>query len=270
MPRLKKYLDTRASDNQERWLVSYADFITLLLAFFVVMYAVSSVNESKYRVVGTAIGSAFGSGGAAAGAPMIQGPVVSLPLGSAVRAEAARARREERMQDAERELAAALGPLVADGQANVRRSGRGVVIDIGAGALFATGDAVLQPAVRTPLGAAAAVLKGLDLPLEIEGHTDDKPIQGGQYPSNWELSSARASSVVRFFQGLGIAPERMSAVGYAEFRPVTSNAHAEGRARNRRISITVVDLQPLTGGAAGAGVEPTLSYPPMEFKIDPR
>ena len=265
MARLKKYLDTRASDNQERWLVSYADFVTLLLAFFVVMYAISSVNESKYRVVGSSIGTAFGSKGGPATPTAVQGPVVALPVDAAARAEAARRTREERVEDTQRRLAVALEPLVAQGEASVRQTGRGVVIDIGAGALFDTGEAALRQSAFGALRAAAEVLRSGKLPIEVEGHTDNEPIRGGRHPSNWELSTARAASVVRYFQGAGIAPERMSAVGYGEYRPVASNSVPEGRARNRRISIVVIDPPPQVAAPA-----PAQSYPPMEFRTDGR
>jgi len=274
MARVKKYLDTRASDSHERWLVSYADFITLLFAFFVVMYAISSVNEAKYRVVGTAIGTAFGisAAGKAVPGPQAQGgQLAPLPRGGTARAEAARRRRMERMQRTEQALAEALAPLMAKHEASVRQTGRGVVLDIGVGALFAPGEAALQPIVLGPLVAAVSVLKGVELQVEVEGHTDDKPLQpGARFPSNWELSSARASSVVRHLQAHGVAPERLAAVGYAEFRPVASNRFPEGRARNRRISIAVLDPEPPQAAPSPPDATAPLSYPPMEFEVQAR
>jgi chemotaxis protein MotB len=269
MARVKKYLDTRASDNHERWLVSYADFITLLFAFFVVMYAVSTVNEARYRVVGSAIGTAFGIAGAGAlpGQQAAQGSVVPLPAGGA-RGEDARRRYRERIAQTQKSLAVAVGPLAASEEVPVHQTGRGIVVDIGAGTLFAPGDATLRPAARAPLAAVAEVLKGLTLPVEVEGHTDSTPIRGGPYPSNWELSAARAATVVRFLQANGVAADRLAAVGYAEFKPVASNRHPEGRARNRRISLVVLDPEPPGSAPAPGEGAAQLSYPPMEFKVD--
>jgi chemotaxis protein MotB len=269
MARVKRYLDSRATDSHERWLVSYADFITLLFAFFVVMYAISSVNEGRYRVLGSAIGTAFRIAEPQAlrdGVQVVQGPLVVAPRIGA-RASAWR-RHDQRSARTSAALLAALKPLADAGQAEVRRSGRGVVVDIGAGALFASGEAQLQPAARAPLAAVAQVLAGLEAPVEVEGHTDNEPIQSARFPSNWDLSAARAGRVARLLQEHGVAPGRLAAIGYAEFRPLDGNDSAEGRARNRRVSIVVVDPEPGSAGEPGREAAPR-GDPPMEFKVQP-
>lgn len=259
MARVKRYLDSRASDSHERWLVSYADFITLLFAFFVVMYAISSINEGRYRVLGSAIGEAFRVAPPGAPVQRAEGAIVGADrIGIA----AAWRRHEARTGKARAALVAALGPLAESGLARVSVTGRGVVVDIGAGALFAPGDAVLQPVARAPLAAAAQVLRGLASPIEVEGHTDNAPISTAQFPSNWELSSARAGRVARFLAEQGVAPERLAAVGYAEFRPTDTNATEAGRARNRRVTLVVVDPEPGAPAAARASG-------PAEFVVKP-
>jgi len=259
---VKRYLDSRASDSHERWLVSYADFITLLFAFFVVMYAISSVNEGKYRVLGDAIGTAFRSGGPAAPAGQL---VAIRPVLSG---ERTLARQRERSAATDRALTAALASFSAQGQVRVLRSARGTTVEIGAGALFAPGQAALREESRQILASLAETLKRGEQPVEVEGHTDDSPIRTAQFPSNWELSAARAGSVVRVLAENGVPPARLAAIGYGEFRPVASNTTEEGRSRNRRVSVTVIDPEP--GAESDAADSRMRSYPPMEFPVKGR
>ncbi|HUL93787.1 MAG TPA: OmpA family protein [Burkholderiales bacterium] len=252
---VKRYLDSRASDSHERWLVSYADFITLLFAFFVVMYAVSSVNEGKYRVLGDAIGTAFRIGGPAV--PASQLGTIRPNLWA----------RRERAAATNRSVAAAVAPLAGQGQMRVLSHARGTTVEIGAGVLFAPGQAALRQESLQVLNALAQALRAGEQPVEIEGHTDDTPIRTAQFPSNWELSAARAGSVARALAEGGVAPARLAAIGYGEFRPVDSNATEEGRARNRRVSVTVVDPEP---GAESGAESRGRSFPSMEFPVTGR
>jgi chemotaxis protein MotB len=228
--------------NHERWLVSYADFITLLFAFFVVMYAISSLNEGKYRVLSNAMQSAFGTipGPQPASASVVHGqPVVVMPVPRTD--NTARVRREEReLRQIGDDLLRALGALVEQGRARVMLEPRGVVVEIGATALFASGDARLAPGAEATLVPVAAVLGGLDRGLRVEGHTDNVPIASPQFPSNWELSAARAAAVARVLIGAGVAAPRVAVVGYADTRPVAGNDADSGRARNRRVTLLVV------------------------------
>ena len=271
MARVKRYLDTRANDSHERWLVSYADFMTLLFAFFVVMYAISSVNEDKYRVVGHAIGAALGVS-APGGPPALKGSQ-GLILRGAPSGDALLARHRERMSELAKTLEAALAPLAAAGQVRLLQHARGLTVEIGAGALFAPGQAALREDARATLVAVAKALREGKEPLEVEGHTDDAPINSTAFPSNWELSVIRASTVVRTLVEQEVAPARLAAIGYGEYRPVDSNNTPEGRARNRRVSLTVVSPAPaLASGAASADSPPRAiqSFPPMEFPIEAR
>lgn len=244
----KRYDDDVPSEHHERWLISYADFITLLFAFFVVMYAISIVNEGKYQQLSEALGDAFGGRGAATQVNTNVEPV--LPLSHIVnrkRNEAAR-REHERMGVLARDLTATLLPLVKSGQVRVTQNARGVSVEINASVLFDQGQALLQPEASEILQAVGGLLRNDPHRIEVEGHTDDVPIASTVYPSNWELSAARASSVVRLFIDSGVAPARLSALGFAATRPVAPNTDPVGQARNRRVAVMILAALPETGG----------------------
>ena len=240
--RKKKYLDQRQSDNHERWLVSYADFITLLFAFFVVMYAMSSLNDGKYRVLGNALGHAFGNIAAIPELPPIdaQPPVQLKSQQITARKNASQRRRQEKMRDMAGNILKVLAPLVKDGRVRVTQSSRGITVEINASVLFAPGQATLAEDSTHTLRAIAQVVKDHEHEIQVEGHTDHVPIRTVNFPSNWELSTARASSVVRLFIDSGVDAHRLTALGYGENRPVESNGTSEGRARNRRVTVTVL------------------------------
>lgn len=233
-------------DNHDRWLISYADFITLLFAFFVVMYAISSVNEGKYKVLGTSLGSAFGSGAPKAGESgtirLTEQEIYFKSIVDRRNAKLAEQQRKqnERMQSLVSALNQAMGKFVKNGLVSVSQTRRGVMLDISASALFAQGEAVIAPAAQKTLADVAKVLAESGQLIEVEGHTDNVPISTPVYPSNWELSSARASSVVRLFIDQGVVATRLTAVGSADNHPVLSNDTAEGRTRNRRVTVTVL------------------------------
>lgn len=243
-------------ENLERWLVSYADFITLLFAFFVVMYAISSINEGKYRVMSDSLVNAFRTVQTSdqpiqmgtrypevlpgSGKPV--GVPVNQPKGNPEQQKAA-----ERMKKVAKNVLDAMQPLSQDGKVRVTQSPRGVTVEISASLLFNSGDAVLQPQSRDALAAVAQVLAEVENPIQVEGHSDNIPISNPLYPSNWELSSSRAGSVVRLFAELGVPTARMVAIGYADNQPVDTNATLEGRSRNRRVSVLILNE---VGGAA--------------------
>jgi chemotaxis protein MotB len=241
-------------ENHERWLVSYADFITLLFAFFVVMYALSSINEGKYRVMSDSISSAFrsipvisSSGQAGINPGTGQPQAIALPakrLPPNVKSDATQAAKRERLRDTAKELNKALAPLVAEGKVTVSEGALGITVDINASVLFAPGDARLDLAAVRALAAVAEILAPIEFPIIVEGHTDNTPISTVQFPSNWELSGMRASSVVRLFIETGVDGRRLTATGYADQRPLADNATAEGRQRNRRVSITIESRAP--------------------------
>ena len=233
-------------DNQDRWLVSYADFITLLFAFFVVMYGISQVNEGKYRVMSESLVKAFvraeqpaantplrldappGEAGILSGQASKPTPWQSIPQLVA------------KMQVIRNDLKHVLEPLEKEGQVRVNETSRGIELEFNAAALFGSGEAAIQSGARKPLAMVAQVLSSVGNAVQVEGHTDNIPIATPAMPSNWELSGARASSVVRLFIELGVRPERLMAVGYAETRPLQPNTTAEGRSRNRRVTVMVL------------------------------
>ena len=239
-------------ENHERWLVSYADFITLLFAFFVVMYALSSINEGKYKVMSDSISSAFRSSiVSAGGAPIEMNPnapaALAVPVKrntAAVKIDQTQAVKKDKLRTMARELNQALGPLVEQGQVKITEGAFGIMVDINASVLFAPGDARLDIAAARALIAVADILVPTDFPLTVEGHTDNVPISNVAFPSNWELSTVRAASVVRLFIEAGIDPRRLSAIGYADQRPVSDNATPEGRQQNRRVAITIESKTP--------------------------
>lgn len=298
-------------ENHERWLVSYADFITLLFAFFVVMYSISSVNEGKYRVLSDSLVTAFRDParslqpvqvGALMRAPLQsenpfdqEAPVIQLfkvpvpdrPVqeraGEKVEPGAKAAGiDEEQLDEAARQLAdsieSAMSELVDEGLIDVRRDQRWIEVEIKSSILFESGSADLSVQAQPVLRQLADKLKSLENVIHVEGFTDNVPISNFDYLSNWELSAARAASVVHLFTRLGIDPQRMAAIGYGEFRPVAENGTPEGRARNRRVVLVIMSgtdarisqrldhlqttregrAQPLEGGQATSPASPEL------------
>lgn len=241
----KRYDDhADTGEHHERWLISYADFITLLFAFFVVMYAISIVNEGKYAVLSEALGDAFGGRGAAQQVNTHVEPV--LPLSHIVnrkRLEAAR-RERERMETLAKALTATLMPLMKSGQVRVTQNARGISVELNASVLFDQGQAVLQPDAREVLGQVAGLLKNDPHAIEVEGHTDNLPITNAQFASNWELSAVRAASVVRLFIEQGVADARLSAIGHGATRPVAPNDTPLNQARNRRVAVMILASTP--------------------------
>jgi chemotaxis protein MotB len=282
MPRRRRKREEERP-NHERWLVSYADFITLLFAFFVVMYAISSVNEGKYRVLSETLTDAFKepsrssdpiqvgelsrSSGVLPGGESGETPIETKDRGSRQPAdaplkptpgnaegaqapdaaqEAAARRRLDRLAGA---LSTALQPYLADHTLTVVSHGRWIEVSMKSGVLFGSGDASLSPAAVGILRDVSRVLMGVANPIQVDGYTDNVPISTEAFPSNWELSAARAASVVHLFTRLGLDPQRLAAVGYGEYRPVADNATEEGRRQNRRITLVIAAERGPGGGA---------------------
>jgi len=252
MARKKKHEE---HENHERWLVSYADFITLLFAFFVVMYSISSVNEGKYRVLSSSMISAFSQPtqtlspiryGEDMKSPVLQNKVLQEHQNKMERIgvdyEVVPTMQEvAKMDMISDEVEKKLKPLVDQEVISIHKTNKGVEIEIKSNILFSSGQAVLQKSAKPALGEIADVIRKLENPVNVEGFTDNIPIRTLVFPSNWELSAARAANVVHLFSQLGIDPNRMSAIGYGEFKPVADNATEQGREKNRRINIIVLN-----------------------------
>ncbi|WP_298167599.1 flagellar motor protein MotD [Acidithiobacillus sp.] len=265
-------------ENHERWLVSYADFITLLFAFFVVMYAISSVNEGKYRVLSRTLVSAF-SGHPWSPVPIRSDATPSLsempiklpPLPKIAnivsvphvqkgqvspRAKMApQTSPEVAMRDIEKQMASLLSPLIKQGSVAIHRSNLGVVIDLNAKILFPSAQTQLSPNATHTLGSIAKVLSQVPYQIQVAGFTNDLPIRTTQFPSNWALSAARAVSVVELFIQHGVDPQHLVAAGYGKYHPIASNNTAKGLVMNRRVSIVVVAPQ----NPSRAGTDPIMA-----------
>ncbi|MCC5016119.1 MULTISPECIES: OmpA family protein [unclassified Legionella] len=236
-----------AHEDTHRWMVSYADFITLLFAFFVVMYAISSVNVSKYKSLAEGMHSAFTKKGKHQSVAEI-----------ASRKEAKSA-LENPIQEKDQfnELIKALSDL-QDSDYHMNPQDGWIELDIKAGALFDSGSADLRPIAVVKLMQLADVIRKLPYPIALEGYTDNVPINTPQYPSNWELSSARAASVARCLTTFGVDQSRITVTGFGEQYPVADNGTEEGRAMNRRVSLIIAKDRTV----------PRLFNPEMSYKID--
>lgn len=257
---LRRRIPEEAHESHERWLISYADFITLLFAFFVVMYGISSVNQGKYRDLTTSLGTAFGGENPGLAKADSESPqqsaggahktAAALPPFPLTRLRNERLRREqERMTAIAINLANTLSPLISAGKLRVLQNNQGVRIDINDRLLFEPGSADLSPSAREPLMQIAQTLAEDHHALQIEGHTDNTPIHNASFFSNWELSAVRASTVVRMLADSGIAENRLSAVGFGSSQPLADNETAEGRAGNRRVSILLLYRAPVRNTA---------------------
>ncbi|HBA66034.1 MAG TPA: flagellar motor protein MotD [Methylococcaceae bacterium] len=262
MRRKKKEL--AEPENHERWLISYADFITLLFAFFVVMYSISSVNEGKYKTLSDSLGEAFSkrqSESAISGRegtpytvvqpiqigeePMTVQPV-ELPHPTLEEVEKKHELSEEILRErrnlieASEQMSEVLAPFIEKDLVAVKKHDFWIELEMNSELLFASGEAELSPKALPVLKKVSEIVRRMPNVINVEGHTDTVPISTVKFPSNWELSSARATSVVREFVNEGIAPSRLSAVGYGEFHPIADNNSEAGRFQNRRVVVVLM------------------------------
>lgn len=247
MSRRKKQ---HAHANHERWLVSYADFITLLFAFFVVLYASAQVDNKKIAQVSAAIEGGFqqlgafsGSGGALvipspaakSGTPPRPSNVVDLAHGTQGGGYS------PDVNLLKRQLEEALGEEIRKHEIEMRVTPEGLVVSLREVGFFNSGDATLLEDGRNTLARIAGILNEKGFHIRVEGHTDNMPIHTSRFKSNWELSTARATEVVSILiEKHGFNPEQVSAAGYSQYRPIASNDTEEGRRSNRRVDVVVV------------------------------
>jgi chemotaxis protein MotB len=203
------------SRNRDRWLISYADLMTLLLALFIVMYAASDKERARQIAEGFANLNTGGSG--------------ILPGNDS-----------EKTQREKFEQALMANPILSQ-RTKMQQNKDGLVVSLSEAGFFAPGEAVINSDADSVINTLAESLRGSTAQIRIEGHTDSTPISNIRYPSNWELSTARASSVLVRLIEHGIEPERLSAAGYGGFQPVADNSTQEGRAQNRRVDIVIVN-----------------------------
>ncbi len=265
------------------WAVPYGDLVTLLFAFFVVLYAVSSVNEGKYRALSNTLftefngqkppGSAPGSAPAAHALlhPAANAAIASAPDSHAIFADTAVVTRREAEEIARSQaesqaldkvasdVSAAMSDLIKSNLVVVRRKGTAVEVEIRTDILFPSGSATLSPTAVGVIRKLSLTLFSLPNPVRVEGHTDSQPIDTTAFPSNWELSSARAASVVHLIASSGIDPARLSVIGRAQYSPAQPNSTAAGRNANRRVLIAILppgNPDPGASAAPAAAGEP--------------
>ena len=243
-------------ENAERWLLTYADMITLLVAFFIMLYAMSVMNQAKFQQLAISVRSGFGTsamngvptpfdrgGGMNATPSIINSSKPGDTSGDQFIKDAKMRQDSNGLDKAYEAVKAYIAKNGLQGKMHVERTERGVVVTVMTDKmLFAGGQADLRPEELTLLDSVGAVMQQAvpQNPIRIEGHTDSLPIHTERFPSNWELSTTRATSVLRYFLAHGIASNRLEAAGYADQRPLADNASEQGRAQNRRVEIVIL------------------------------
>jgi chemotaxis protein MotB len=242
-------------ENHERWLVSYADFITLMFAFFVVMFASSQTDKGRAKQVSEAVEKALKGGSSVSRVP----PAVAKVLGGTVDDKgqgnaqmhgpggAQKAANEEPPEVMElgislKTLSTQLADEIKDGKVEVSMTPRGIVVSLKQAAFFPSGADTVEMNTMPTLEKVAGALKAVSNPVRIEGHTDSIPIHTSRFRSNWDLSAARSIAIMEVFSNrLEIAAQRLSIAGYADTVPVADNDTPEGRARNRRVDLVILN-----------------------------
>lgn len=248
MPRSRRKRWEQEDERHDRWLVSYADFITLLFAFFVVMYSISFINEGKYRVLSDSISLAFDPRKENLDIRINQPDRLPDPVPLAIRrslsgySQKTPARDEDtkELHSIASQVKQDLTDLIDQDLVIIKQKDLWLEVEIKSSILFSSGSATPATSADPVLRKIAGILEAYDNQVQVEGFTDNVPITNNVYPSNWELSAARAASVVHLFTQSGVEPARLSAVGYGEFKPIASNATEQGRAQNRRVNIIIL------------------------------
>ena len=231
--------------NHERWLVSYADFITLLFAFFVMLYAHSNMNKAMAQQISESFREAMAQGRLTQALTKLLGNDARSPhlrQSSAFAAQHTPSGVTIELLPSLRQLNEQLKKEIDAGRLEVRLERRGLVISLKEAAFFPPGNDTVQAGALPTLATIAAELNRTPNPIRLEGHTDSVPISTERFPTNWHLSSSRAVSMLNLFSArFGIPAERMAVVGFADTAPIASNETPEGRARNRRVDIVVLN-----------------------------
>jgi chemotaxis protein MotB len=255
-------------ENHERWLVSYADFITLLFAFFVVMFASSQTDKSHAKAISDSIERALQNNSIPPKLLMMLGGnldktgrgIRNTPPSGAVKA--ATQPPVGKQLDLVKSLQILQSELASDiekGSVHVSLESRGLVISLQAAAFFPSGGDSIDPASRGTIGKVASVLNHVPNPLRLEGNTDSVPISNPRFHNNWELSSARAIAMLRLLsENFSVESRRMAVVGYADTSAVASNDTEEGRGRNRRVDIVIVSDYGMRGEPQFASAIPSI------------
>lgn len=226
---------SHAGSGSMRWLLTYADLITLLMAFFIVMYAVSKIDLVRYQQLAQALNKVFVGGGGGMLLPEPNGGNQVVP--------------PDELGQITQDLRAYLAEHGLQDQVYVTTTSQGVIISFTGSVLFERGQAVIRSTSLPILGKIGEYLRQIPNYIGVAGSTDDLPINTNQFPSNWELSVVRATTVIRFFtETTGLKPERFIAVGYGEYHPLFPNNSEEDRRKNRRVDIIIYYENPFSSG----------------------
>ena len=252
----------RQEHPDERWLITYADVLTLLFVLFMVLFSISVVNTNRFELLKESLSDAFNSGLTVGGSSVVStvpgepSPVIDTPTSriapevptvggiTLASATATQFLESKQLEAAKRAIDAKLQKAGVSDKVETTVNERGLVVRLETdGVLFAPGSATLMPAAARILAPIAVSLRALPNPIRVEGHTDSTPIATSQFPSNWELSTGRSGAVVRSLIPVGIGDTRLQSAGFADSRPADDNDTAAGRAKNRRVEILVMRLQ---------------------------
>ena len=238
----KKHAKPHEEEAGEAWLLPYSDLMTLLLALFIALFAMSQTDSSKMQALAQAFTAAFNMGGPSFFSGM--GPSMSMPSTPSSGAESSNSaymEENENLREAQEKLEQYIKENNLEDQVSTELTEDGLMIRLKEKALFASGSASLQGQAEQIVPVIAALLSSLPERVTISGHTDNVPISTAQFPSNWELSSSRAVNLMRGLMGAqpSLNPARFSALGYSEYRPIASNDTEEGRAQNRRVEVFI-------------------------------
>jgi chemotaxis protein MotB len=235
---MKKRVEKHA--NHERWLLTYSDLITLLMIFFVVMYASSNVDTKKYQQISDSFRLALGSGASPSGTNILTS---DTPVTLDVEAEKIKAAAETtKLNEVKQKVDTFLKGNQMEGSVSTNIEDRGLVISLKDTVIFDNGKADIKPEIKPRLIELGKFLNQLDNFVRVEGHTDSVAMHSYQFDTNWELSAVRATNVIKMLIAeSAVVPKRLSAVGYGEFRPVGDNSTEVGRTRNRRVDIIIMD-----------------------------
>jgi chemotaxis protein MotB len=237
MSRKKKHASHGEEEGGEAWLLPYSDLMTLLLAVFIVLFAVSQVNEEKAQMMSEAFTDQMMTQRYADAKVTAEGQTPTNITGGAIT-------EEQQMEKLKEELDAKLKSENLTASVTTRIDERGLVVSLSNAIIFDPGSAEIKKENVNVLLEIANTVSIMSNYIRIEGHTDNVPMNSSQYPSNWDLSVARAANVVRLLTTASkITPDRLIAVGYGEYRPVADNSTEEGRAKNRRIDIIVMSSE---------------------------
>ncbi|WP_312799152.1 flagellar motor protein MotD [Pseudomonas sp.] len=244
-------------ENHERWLVSYADFITLLFAFFVVMYSISSINEGKYKILSETLTGIFTEPDRSMKpipigdqVPRSVQPTIEQSTPASDNAPAT-TQAVDPLEQIATSMQNAFGDLINSDQMTLRATETWLEIELNSSLLFPSGDAIPGDPAFGLMAKVAKILAPYKNPIQVEGFTDNIPISTPQYPTNWELSAARSASIARLLIGDGVTPERLAVVGYGSYQPIADNSTPEGRARNRRVVLLISRNVDIHRGVSG-------------------